>query len=65
MTTQNTITITLTDTPTGGVSVRSDFRPAVGHPLSPAQMAALDIINRTAREWGTPIAAPATQGAAA
>lgn len=46
------ITITLSDTPTGGVSVRSDFCPAVGNPCSPAQAAALDIIRRTAREYG-------------
>ena len=46
------VTITLADTPTGGVSVQSDFKPAVGLPLSQAQAAALDIINRTTRHYG-------------
>ena len=40
------------DTPNRVVSIHSDFQPAVGHPLSPAQMAALDIIVRTNCEWG-------------
>jgi hypothetical protein len=47
-----TITITLTDTPTGGVAVHSDFTPAVGNPCSAAQSAALDIISRTRKEFG-------------
>jgi len=46
------VTITLTDTPNGGVAIHSDFRPAVGHPCSPAQSAALDIISRTRRHYG-------------
>ena len=46
------ITITLSDTPTGGVSVHSDFKPAIGTPLSPAQSAALDIVARTSKQWG-------------
>lgn len=46
------VVITLDDTPEHGVSCHSDFQPAVGHPLSPAQMAGLDIIIRTNREWG-------------
>lgn len=45
------VIITLEDTPTGGVSVHSTFKPAVGQPCSAAQSAALEIINRTAREW--------------
>ena len=44
------VTITLTDTPTG-VSVHSDFKPAIGASCSPAQSAALDIIRRTRNEW--------------
>ncbi len=46
------VIITLTDTPTGGVSIHSSFRPAVGAPCSNAQGAALDIIARTKRDWG-------------
>ena len=49
------ITITLTDTPTGGVAVHSDFKPAIGAPCTPAQSAVLDIISRTAREYGLPL----------
>lgn len=60
-----TVTITLTDTPTGGVAIKTDFTPAVGSPCSIAQAAALDIICRTAREYGLPNApaAQATPGA--
>ena len=55
----STITITLTDTPNGDVSVHSTFKPAVGHPCSPAQAHALDIIGRTQKLWGVHIdAAP-------
>lgn len=46
------VTITLSDTPTGGVSIKTDFAPAVGHPISVAQSAALDILRRTRREYG-------------
>lgn len=45
------ITITLEDTPTGGVSIKTDFSPAIGQPCSAAQAATLDIISRTKREW--------------
>ena len=48
------VTITLADTPSGGVSVYTDFCPAVGRPISLAQSAALDILRRTAREYGLP-----------
>ena len=48
------VTITLADTPTGSVSVYTDFSPAVGKPCSPAQAAALDILRRTRREYGLP-----------
>lgn len=48
------VTITLTDTPNGGVCVHSNFVPAVGKHTSTAQAAALDIINRTCREYGLP-----------
>jgi hypothetical protein len=46
------ILITLSDTPDGGVSIHSDFKPAIGMPLSPAQSAALDIVARTGKQWG-------------
>lgn len=46
------VTITLTDTPTGGVAIHTNFRPAIGAPCSNAQSAALDIISRTKRDWG-------------
>lgn len=48
----SSVTITLTDTPTGGVAVYTEFKPAIGAPCSPAQAAAMDIISRTKREWG-------------
>lgn len=53
-----TITLILTDTPSAGVSIRSDFRPAVGHPITPAQAQALDLIASTHSRWGKPGAQP-------
>lgn len=53
------VVIELEDTPQGGVSIHTTYTPGVGHPLSPAQAAALDIINRTSREWGLPKAGAA------
>lgn len=47
-----TVTLTLTDTPHGGVAIYSSYQPAVGNPCSPAQDAALEIIKRTHKEWG-------------
>ncbi|HEY5582557.1 MAG TPA: hypothetical protein VIK56_15610 [Rhodoferax sp.] len=49
------ITITLTDTPNGAVSIHSTYRPAIGNPCSPAQAHALDIISRTHKLWGVHI----------
>lgn len=46
------VIITLSDTPKGGVSIHTNFRPAIGAPCTNAQSAALDIISRTKREWG-------------
>ena len=46
------VTITLTDTPAGGVAIHTDFKPAVGQPCSNAQAAALDIIARTRKDYG-------------
>lgn len=59
------ITIVLEDTPQGGVSVHSTYQPSVGQPCSRAQAAALEIVNRTTREWGLPPkpVAPAVQAA--
>lgn len=48
------VTITLSDTPEGGVAVHSNYVPALGHKTSMAQSAAQDIINRTCREYGLP-----------
>lgn len=48
------ITLTLTDTPAGGVSLSSSFRPSIGHPCSAAQAYALDIMARTRKDWGLP-----------
>jgi hypothetical protein len=46
------VTIILTDTPSGGVAIHTNFEPAIGAPCSNAQSAALDIISRTKRDWG-------------
>ena len=48
------VTITLIDTPTGGVAIQTEFHPRAGNPCSPAQAAALDIIARTRRDYGLP-----------
>ena len=47
-----TVHLTLTDTATGGVEVQTDFVPAIGAPCTKAQAAALEIFNRTHRDWG-------------
>jgi hypothetical protein len=56
-----TVTITLSDTPTGGVAIKTDFAPAIGARCSAAQAAALDIIRRTSHEYGLPSIQPTTQ----
>lgn len=48
------VTLILEDTPGGTVAVHSNFKPAVGSKCSLAQSAALEIMNRTAREYGLP-----------
>lgn len=53
------VTITLEDTPEGGVSVSSDFKPAVGAACSAAQAAALDIVSRTRQHWAIQARKPA------
>lgn len=47
-----TIHLQIIDTASGGVAVHHSFRPAVGHPLSPAQGYALDLIAQIHRTWG-------------
>ena len=37
------VTLTLRDTPTGGVVVHTTFQPALGQRLTPAQALALDL----------------------
>jgi len=65
------VTFTLEDTPAGGVSVRTDFKPAIGRPCTLAQSAALEILSRTRRDYGldkptsTPAAASQPRGATA
>lgn len=49
-----TVTITLTDTPTGSVAIAHDFKPAIGAPCSRAQAAAMDVINITRKHYGMP-----------
>lgn len=44
--------ITLRDTPLGTVSVHTESVPPYQNPLTPAQLAALEIQLRTARQWG-------------
>jgi len=46
------ITIVVSDTSTGGISVRSDYHPTAGSPCSRAQSAALDMVRRTRKEFG-------------
>lgn len=46
------VTIIMADTPTGGVSIYTDFAPAVGKATTPAQQAALEVLTRTRRDWG-------------
>jgi hypothetical protein len=66
-TTMPSVTLTLTDTPTGEVAISTDFKPAVGNPCSPAQAAALDVISRTRKAYGLELvsAAAAPQPSAA
>lgn len=52
------VTIFLKDTPEGGVYIHTEYKPGVGNPCTRAQQAALEIINRTAREFGLPSVPP-------
>jgi hypothetical protein len=47
-----TVHMTFTDTPTGGVDVQTDFHPSIGQRCTPAQGVALEIFNRTSKQWG-------------
>lgn len=57
------VTIILTDTPTGSVSVQSTFTPAVGQPCSPAQSVALEVTRLVRRQWSPCQEAPVAQAA--
>jgi len=61
------VTIVLEDTPTGAVSLRSSFRPAVGQPTTQAQTQALEamrgILQRTGQDWGLVGAMPLNEEA--
>jgi hypothetical protein len=46
------VQFTLSDTPTGGVSIHTNFQPPVGKVCTVAQNAALEILNRTGKQWG-------------
>lgn len=46
------VVITLRDTPAGGVAVHTVSEPPYAVPATPAQMAAMEIARRTAREYG-------------
>jgi hypothetical protein len=45
------ITLTLRDTPAGGVSIQSSFKPAVGRSCTPAQAQALDLHHIVVKAW--------------
>ena len=47
-----TVTLTLTDTPAGGVAITMDFKPAIGQQASPAQADALDFVRSHKKRWG-------------
>lgn len=46
------VTITISDTPSGGVNVQSNYTPSVGEACSPAQSTALELVSRTRKQWG-------------
>jgi hypothetical protein len=47
-----TVHLTLTDTPTGGVSAHTSFKPALGQNTSNAQAEALDALRGIQKRWG-------------
>jgi hypothetical protein len=52
------ITLTLRDTPAGGVSIQSSFKPAVGSSCTPAQAQALDLHRLVVKAWPAGAAVP-------
>lgn len=46
------VTITISDTPEGGINISSDHQPGIGQRCTPAQQAALEIVTRTRKQWG-------------
>jgi hypothetical protein len=46
------VILTLTDTNTGSVSIKSSFKPAVGLPITQSQAHALDMIRATNKRYG-------------
>lgn len=58
------ITLTLTDTPGGGVQISSSYQPTRGEQCSPAQAEALEIISRTRKAWGVIAASTAANPSA-
>jgi len=46
------VILRIKDTPTGGVAVHATYEPALRVPCTNAQLAALEIIRRTTRDWG-------------
>lgn len=52
------VTLVISDTPEGGLSIWNDLVPAPGKRCSLAEQAALDIISRTRREYGLPVPTP-------
>ncbi|MCF8156413.1 MAG: hypothetical protein K9K35_10445 [Rhodoferax sp.] len=49
------MTIVISDTPEGGLTIWNDLVPIPGKRCSIAEVAALDIISRTRREYGLPL----------
>lgn len=54
------ITLVLTDSPDGGVAVRTTFTPAIGRPCTPAQARSLDML-RLARHEGDTVTGDAPE----
>lgn len=46
------VILRIKDTPTGGVAVHATYEPPLRVPCTNAQLAALEIVRRTTRDWG-------------
>jgi hypothetical protein len=46
------VTLCISDTCSGGIQIISDHQPSIGQRLTPAEQAALEIVNRTRKQWG-------------